>query len=49
MERFIAGVHTCWTTSVEVCRVGPQAGRFVEAYEIPMTMGEYVLISYWLS
>jgi len=28
--------------SGEVCTVGPQAGRFVEAYGIPKTMVKYV-------
>jgi len=45
---FIVGVHACWTTSGEVRRVRPRASRFVEAYGIPMTMVEYVLISYRL-
>ena len=44
--RFIASVHACWTTSEAVRRVGPRANKFVEAYNIPMIMVEYVLISY---
>jgi len=34
--------------SEQVRKVGSRAGRFVEAYEIPKTMSENVLISYRL-
>jgi len=41
-------VRRGWTTSREVRRVGSRAGMFMEAYEIPITMNEYVLILYKL-
>ena len=41
--RFITGgVHACWTTSGEFCRVGPRVGKFVEAYDIPKAMVKFV-------
>jgi len=35
-------VRRSWTTSGKVRRVGPRTGRFVEAYDIPKAMVEYV-------
>jgi len=34
-------IRRSWTTSREVRRIGPRAGRFVEAYDILKTMVKY--------